>query len=697
MNVEFSKATRNNYIGQNEHIVWHYNGAKVNNSADLSSIISKIKTNPEQNAKSQVLIAGFGDNGRQKIISDVFGVIFNSFTVNEELLKNFKISRELLKAFCSHATAASQDTPAAWITYGFSFDQSLTSIHAIEIGCEYLEAALFTDHIGEFESNFHVLLSLHPTLNDATYFPALSGTEHVTSPMNFDNIKKQLEELGVDNVAEISSLLQGLLYLSRVRYTEQGLQNEDDLERAGELLKLETSSHKLFERYTIYDDNEKIKITSSVHRANNFLRMTVQFIYGKIVAWILRAMNKKLAPMNTRTPKEAPIHFEVLNYSSPKLRMEARLSAFLTNVLNEEILAGVTSKLGIEKRFKTSMEELSLNKFTQIASKTMLGSMQKDFSMIEAWDRSDKKFPLTLAANRIRISHTTGAVEYLLYETSLDRLENRPDALRYDTSLQNIYPSFLSFTSAEKYLKSLITAKKSEYCYFICNIDLSIDKQPRHFHRSVIQQQLHVIHNGSLPVYRFTFDQFIAKVGNLPNIFEATSAPLMLANLPLELVENVIKYVDTETLVICSQVSYAWQVIAVKYGAIFSPYEHSVIDRKRCKALERLEIGKKLKLKVRSNAVVIENREECDKLEKRNQISLQEYIKGKEFSLTQAFHCKKDPSSFNFTAGTKVTIAQMQCGWVYVKHTEIYGREGWVPLCLIQMQPAPEKKTRRKK
>jgi hypothetical protein len=56
--------------------------------------------------------------------------------------------------------------------------------------------------------------------------------------------------------------------------------------------------------------------------------------------------------------------------------------------------------------------------------------MQKDFSMIEAWDRSDKKFPLTLAANRIRISHTTGAVEYLLYETSLDRLENRPDALR---------------------------------------------------------------------------------------------------------------------------------------------------------------------------------------------------------------------------------------------------------------------------
>jgi hypothetical protein len=137
-------------------------------------------------------------------------------------------------------------------------------------------------------------------------------------------------------------LLQGLLYLSRVRYTEQGLQNEglsrlelllpnkeipnlrlhaDDLERAGELLKLETSSHKLFERYTIYDDNEKIKITSSVHRANNFLRMTVQYIYGKIVAWILRAMNKKLAPMNTKTPKEAPIHFEVLNYSSPKLRM----------------------------------------------------------------------------------------------------------------------------------------------------------------------------------------------------------------------------------------------------------------------------------------------------------------------------------------------------------------------------------------
>lgn len=34
---------------------------------------------------------------------------------------------------------------------------------------------------------------------------------------------------------------------------------------------------------------------------------------------------------------------------------EARLSAFLTNVLNEEILAGVTTKLGIEKRFKTSM------------------------------------------------------------------------------------------------------------------------------------------------------------------------------------------------------------------------------------------------------------------------------------------------------------------------------------------------------
>lgn len=90
-------------------------------------------------------------------------------------------------------------------------------------------------------------------------------------------------------------------------------------------------------------------------------------------------------------------------------------------------------------------------------------------------------------------------------------------------------------------------------------------------------------------------------------------------------------------------------MIAVKYGAIFSPYEHSVIDRKRCKALERLEIGKKLKLKVRSNAVVIENREECDKLEKRNQLSLQEYIKGKEFSLTQAFHCKKDPScTYNY-------------------------------------------------
>jgi hypothetical protein len=54
-------------------------------------------------------------------------------------------------------------------------------------------------------------------------------------------------------------------------------------------------------------------------------------------------------------------------------------------------------------------------------------------------------------------------------------------------------------------------------------------------------------------------------------------------------------------------------------------------------------------------------------------------------------------TAINFTAGTKVTIAQLQCGWAYVKHTEIYGREGWVPLCLLQMQPAPEKKTRRKK